>query len=113
MKYAFINQQGLAVGGGTCQEIDVAHTLPPEGCRVIWGVLPPGDFLRLWRWDGARFVDQGPRFPETYATRRMDEYPSSGEQLDMLWHGMDENPTTRVEPWYSFVKAIKEQYPKP
>lgn len=113
MNYTFINAQGLAVGGGICQDADQDLVRPPDGCRVIWDVSPPVDFQRLWGWDGTRFTDQGPRFPETYATLRRDKYPAPGEQLDMLWHAMNAGTAPIIEPWYSDIKAIKDAYPKP
>lgn len=51
--------------------------------------------------------------PPTYASRRSMAYPSLGDQLDMLWHAMDEGAMPVIEPWYSTVKAVKDQYPKP
>lgn len=43
---------------------------------------------------------------------RKINYPELGEQLDMLWHGMNENPSIRIEPFYSSIKEIKEKYSK-
>ena len=45
---------------------------------------------------------------------RKSEYPSIGDQLDMLWHSMDkgEMPGKGYE-WYEAIKAVKENYPKP
>ena len=53
------------------------------------------------------------RLPTTYADQRAMAYPALGEQLDMLWHAMDEGAVPVIEPWYSTVKAVKDQYPKP
>lgn len=50
--------------------------------------------------------------PNKYAERRRSAYPPIEEQLDALWHGMHDNPSTRVEPFYSMLKAIKEDHPK-
>lgn len=50
---------------------------------------------------------------QDYRAQRAAAYPSLGDQLDMLWHAMDDNATARIEPFYSEIKAIKEQYPKP
>lgn len=47
-----------------------------------------------------------------YQRLRKVEYPSIGDQLDMLWHSMDENETTKIEPFYSSIKTIKDKYPK-
>lgn len=47
-----------------------------------------------------------------YAERREAEYPSIAEQLDMLWHAMDKGTAEKMEPFYSSIKAVKENYPK-
>ena len=48
-----------------------------------------------------------------YVQQRVDLYPEITEQLDMLWHAMDADPTKRLEPFYSSLKTIKESNPKP
>lgn len=48
-----------------------------------------------------------------YGSRRAGEYPPIEDQLDMLWHGMDKNPETRVEPFYTKLKQVKDANPKP
>ena len=40
-------------------------------------------------------------------------YPDLKEQLDALWHGMDQDETKRIEPFYTMIKAIKDPNPKP
>ena len=47
-----------------------------------------------------------------YTTKRLVEYPSIGDQLDMLWHAMDQGSLTQVEPFYTTIKEIKDKYPK-
>lgn len=48
-----------------------------------------------------------------YQYMRQYEYPSLADQLDMLWHSMDDNESLRIEPFYSTIKGIKDKYPKP
>lgn len=48
-----------------------------------------------------------------YGSRRRPDYPSIAEQLDMLWHGMNENPSLRSEPFYSTIKSVKDKHEKP
>ena len=43
---------------------------------------------------------------------RREAYPDIIDQLDMLWHGMNADASKRIEPFYSSIKAIKDQYPK-
>lgn len=47
-----------------------------------------------------------------YRLKRADAYPDVKEQLDMLWHGMDLDPSKRIEPFYSTIREIKISHPK-
>ena len=40
-------------------------------------------------------------------------FPPIGDQLDMLWHAMDDDTLPKVEPFYSTIKAVKNAVPKP
>lgn len=48
-----------------------------------------------------------------YQRDRMQSYPSIGDQLDMLWHMMDDEtiPGKNSE-WYNCIVAVKNQFPK-
>lgn len=50
--------------------------------------------------------------PETYLEIRSRLYPSVGDQLDMLWHAMDQDVSARIEPFYSMLKSVKDTVPK-
>ena len=41
-------------------------------------------------------------------------YPSIGEQLDMLWHSIDQNPALKSQyfDFYEAIKAVKVKNPK-
>ena len=47
-----------------------------------------------------------------YQRKRIYEYPRVEEQLDMLWHAMDDGTLTKVDDFYDANKAIKDKYPK-
>jgi hypothetical protein len=47
-----------------------------------------------------------------YQRDRAKEYPPIGEQLDALWHGMDTGVLSKIEPFYSNIKAVKDKYPR-
>lgn len=49
---------------------------------------------------------------EPYAKLRQQEYPSVADQLDMLWHSMNNGEMTKLEPFYTTIKNIKEKYKK-
>lgn len=48
---------------------------------------------------------------QTLSSRRA-EYPSIGDQLDMLWHAMKDGAMPKVEPFYSQIAEVKNKYPK-
>jgi hypothetical protein len=41
-------------------------------------------------------------------------YPSIGDQLDMLWHSIDQNPELKQKyfDFYETIKQVKVKYPK-
>ena len=52
---------------------------------------------------------------ETYDLARRMNYPFTDDQLDLLWHDMDEGrvPGKETSKWYQAIKHIKTRYPKP
>ena len=47
----------------------------------------------------------------TYAEKR--RYPKIGDQLDMLWHAMDSGALSKDNEFYSEIKKVKDNSPKP
>lgn len=47
-----------------------------------------------------------------YKRARAAEYPSLEDQLDSLWHAMDNGSIPKAEPFYSGLKSVKDKYPK-
>tara|TARA_A100001388_G_scaffold273997_1_gene256848 strand:- start:588 stop:869 length:282 start_codon:yes stop_codon:yes gene_type:complete len=49
-----------------------------------------------------------------YINQRKNAYPPIGDQLDMLWHSIDQNPKLKSEyfDFYETLKAVKVKYPK-
>lgn len=39
-------------------------------------------------------------------------YPSIGDQLDMLWHAIDNGTLNKTSQFYTAIKAVKDAYPK-
>lgn len=48
---------------------------------------------------------------DSYASKRKREYPSWQEQIDQLWHDIDEGKLDKTGTWYKAVKAIKDANP--
>jgi|TARA_Y100000034_G_scaffold3371_1_gene4069 hypothetical protein len=51
---------------------------------------------------------------EQYQRDREKEYPSWQDQMDMLWHSIDENAELKQKyfAFYEAIKAVKAKYPK-
>ncbi len=49
-----------------------------------------------------------------YVQQRRNAYPEIGDQLDMLWHSIDQNPKLKSEyfEFYEAIKAVKVKHPK-
>lgn len=47
-----------------------------------------------------------------YAYDRCMHYPDGFEQLDMLWHAVNEGKDLKDSEWFKTIKEIKEQFPK-
>ena len=51
---------------------------------------------------------------EGWKRNRKAEYPPIGDQLDMLWHSIDESAELKQKyfAFYEAIKAVKAKYPK-
>ena len=49
-----------------------------------------------------------------YVAKRKSAYPPIGDQLDMLWHSIDENAELKQKyfAFYEAIKSVKVKYPK-
>ena len=48
-----------------------------------------------------------------YTYDRCANYPDGFEQLDMLWHAIDQGKDLKDSEWFKTIKEVKEKYPKP
>lgn len=48
--------------------------------------------------------------PNAYKTAR--QYPPIGDQLDMLWHAIDNGTLNKTSDFYTAIKAVKDAHPK-
>ena len=44
--------------------------------------------------------------------QRLRKYPSLGDQLDMLWHAIDNGTLNKTSDFYTAIKAVKDAHPK-
>jgi len=50
---------------------------------------------------------------KAYIDSRQAEYPSIGDQLDMLWHAIDAGTLDTTSDFYTTIAAVKNDNPKP
>ena len=67
-------------------------------------------FLPGTKYVDGQWINEDPT-PQ-YVYDRKTAYPTFGDQLDMLWHAMDDGLIPKIEPLYSEIKAVKEAHPK-
>ena len=48
----------------------------------------------------------------SYKLLRAKEYPTIKDQLDMLWHAIDEGNLDKTSDFYLRLKKVKDEYPK-
>ena len=48
----------------------------------------------------------------TYGDKRAMAYPQLAEQLDMLWHAIDNGTLDKTSDFYTTLKQVKDTYPK-
>ena len=46
------------------------------------------------------------------AYKSQRQYPSLGDQLDMLWHAIDNGTLNKTSDFYTAIKAVKDAHPK-
>jgi len=86
-----------------------------------------GDYIKEWNLDIAKPTQEQldaleikivemANEPEQsdYAQQRRNNYPEIGDQLDMLWHSIDQDPQLKSKyfEFYEAIKAIKVKHPK-
>lgn len=55
-----------------------------------------------------------PNYKPPYKYQRMGAYPKIEEQLDMLWHELQNSGTLSTNgQWFNQIKNVKDEYPKP
>lgn len=104
MNYIVVND-GVVVAGGRTQK-----EFWPAGAIAVEQLPRPHD--GVIRYDGGRYVYLDAP-PPPIERQRARSYPPIGDQLDAIWHAMDQGLLPKIEPMYSSVLAVKQKLPKP
>ena len=51
-------------------------------------------------------------YMDANAYKSLRQYPSLGDQLDMLWHAIDNGTLNKTSDFYTAIKAVKDAHPK-
>ena len=94
----------IVIQSGSSQELHLKDNALPG--TVHLGVAPQGRY----KYIRGEFVPYSP--PITYQDARKSAYPSTEEQMDMLWHAMEQGVLPKAEPFYSVLLSVKTRYPK-
>ena len=63
--------------------------------------------------DAARTTLNNEAAAVKYKTDREDAYADIKDQLDQLWHDIDDGKLDKTGSWYKSVKDVKDANPKP
>lgn len=113
MNFIIYNQAGEILRTGTVPE-EFFSIQANEGEFILEGEADAlTDMIDPATQTVLRGVKSPPEpLPESYADIRRRMYPSTQEQLDMLWHAMDTGLMEKAEPFYSTIKTVKDAVPK-
>lgn len=113
MNFIIYNQAGEILRTGTVPE-EFFSIQANEGEFILEGEADAlTDMIDHATQTVLRGVKSPPEpLPESYADIRRRMYPSTQEQLDMLWHAMDTGIMEKAEPFYSTIKTVKDAVPK-
>jgi hypothetical protein len=115
----FSGKEGLTYG------VDTAIKALRPGAK--WDLSVAGGQYTFTRWEDP----EGRSFPHKeeiekelefqkqvaeyyqYAYDRTKEYPDGYDQLDMLWHAINNGVELKNSEWFQKIKEVKEKHPKP
>ena len=100
--------------------VDAIHSLRPGAQWVLRGLDTAGiEWLdeQQDRPSEAEIIAEMARLSalseaQQYQQSRASAYPSINDQLDMLWHALDQGKLDKTSDFYTTLAAVKAQYPK-
>ena len=89
--------------------------LEPQGSVMVDELPRAIDGTKTYYRAGKYVYTNEPRVvaQRTYIHDRVLEYPPIADQLDALWHAMNQGLMPKIEPMYSSILAVKQKHPKP
>lgn len=94
----YCTRNGILTKRGECEEQFIKSI--PDADEVLHTGLPPDDLPRV-------------QIEKDWRQKRKEAYPDVANQLDLLWHAMNDGTMPKAEPFYSVIEAVKLAHPKP
>lgn len=107
-----LHWQRRALNQITCQETTLGYTSYDDGTVDFADGFPRIPSIEEIRTKALELKQEIEN--TVYQRDRVKAYPSINDQLDMLWHMMDDGIIPgKDSDWYNSIKDIKDQFPKP
>jgi len=72
------------------------------------------NWIRLQEWlDAGNEITDTIEWRHMYAAKRNINYPPIEDQLDMLWHAIDNDALDKTSDFYIKLQEVKDNNPKP
>ena len=90
-----------------------------EDEELLFWIVPQTDdgsdeWKRIQAWlDAGNSVTDRLEWRDLYSGDRRMAYPKIADQLDMIWHAIDDNTLDKTSEFYTAIKSIKDSNPKP
>lgn len=110
LNYFVIDAIGKVLKRGICHESTI-QSQAGEGQAVIVGECPPNHDIDMVTGEFVARESPQPAEP-TYREKRAENYPPIVDQLDALWHAMDDGLIPKAPAFFDAIAAVKQQYPK-
>lgn len=122
-----VNEIAKNFSGETAMPFGIDTVIKTLRPGAAWDVTVAGGEYTFTRWQDPTGkapptkaeIDAEYKYQEAaakyyqYAYDRCANYPDGFEQLDMLWHAINEGKDLKDSEWFKKIKEVKETYPKP
>jgi hypothetical protein len=82
-----------------------------EGPELVNTATQWNEYVYVAEGDYVTIAVHGDPTP-LYSQRRQDEYAPLADQLDMLWHDINNNSLNSDGKFFKHIKSVKDKYPK-
>ncbi len=81
--------------------------------RLVEDTDKPLEAPCSYRLHNGYVIEDYSDYTEPYYEKRSYGYPSIGEQLDLLFHDIENGTLDQTGDFYNYLKRVKDMHPKP